>query len=68
MSDQNQKTTTVAGDPNFFNRWPMSTPLDVRLVQTNEIGINSRYDGELSAHRQSHPIGLSPTKMFQGPP
>ncbi|MBL03548.1 MAG: hypothetical protein CL486_08560, partial [Acidobacteria bacterium] len=40
MSEQNQETTTVADDPNFFNGWPMSTPLDIRLGQTNENGIN----------------------------
>ncbi len=40
MSDQNQKTTTVADDPNFFNGWPMSTPLDIRLGKTVESGIN----------------------------
>ncbi|HCP49765.1 MAG TPA: hypothetical protein DIT73_06030, partial [Gammaproteobacteria bacterium] len=40
MTDQKQTTTSVSDDPNFFEGWPMSTPLDIRLGQTNENGIN----------------------------
>ena len=40
MSDQKQEPTAVADDPNFLDGWPMSTPLDIRLGQTNEKGID----------------------------
>ena len=40
MTDQKQTTASVSDDPNFFEGWPMSTPLDIRLGQTNENGIN----------------------------
>ena len=39
MSEQTPEPTAGGDDPSFFNGWPMSTPLDIRLGQTDEKGI-----------------------------
>ncbi|MCZ6643542.1 MAG: Gfo/Idh/MocA family oxidoreductase [Gammaproteobacteria bacterium] len=40
MSNEDNPDTTLEEDSSFYNGWPMSTPMDIRLGHTQEDGVN----------------------------